>query len=223
MQEKGLMAWFTKRHESIAVRKAAEHADKLVSASVELHEALKYASHGMDAEVKKALYALNTFEKDADNIEYQIADEVSVSDMEPRAREFMMRMIRHQDYAVDWLKESGMNLEILIELKMTCPDVVWKALLEMNEKIVECTKALKRAMELLPTNPEEARESEKQVEMLEHKIDEIYFNAKKEVLKHVSDARTVIVLREILHGMENSADNCKDTGDMIRMLVVAGL
>ncbi|MCX8173170.1 MAG: DUF47 family protein [Thermoplasmata archaeon] len=106
---------------------------------------------------------------------------------------------------------------------MSCPDVVWNSLLTMGEKIVECAKALKKAMELLPANPEEAREIEKQVEMLEHKIDEIYFKAKKDVLKHVNDARSAIVLREILHGMENSADNCKDTGDMIRMLVVAGL
>lgn len=223
MQENGLMAWFTKRHESIAVRKAGEHADKLVNASVELLEALKYASHGMDVEVKKALHALNTFEKDADNIECQIADEVGTSEMEPRAREFMMRMVRHQDYAVDWLKEAGMNLEIFIELKITCPDVVWNHILAMGEKVVDCTRALKRAMELLPTNPDEARESEKQVEILEHKIDEIYFTAKKEVLKHVNDARGIIVLREIIHGMENSADNCKDTGDMIRMLIVAGL
>ncbi|MEM3444986.1 MAG: DUF47 family protein [Thermoplasmata archaeon] len=223
MQEKGLMAWFTKRHESIAVRKAGEHADKLVNASIELLEALKYASHGMMPEVKKSLHALNTFEKDADNIETLIADEVGVSDMEPRAREYMMRMVRHQDYAVDWLKEAGMNLEIMIELKMQCPETVWKHLITMGEKIVECTKALKRAMELLPSDPEGAKESEKQVEVLEHKIDEIYFAAKKDVLKEVSDARTMIVLREILHGIENSADNCKDTGDMIRMLIVAGL
>lgn len=223
MQEKGLMAWFTKRHASIAVHKAGEHANKLVSASIELLEALKYASNGLNEEAKKALYALSTFEKDADNIEAQIADEVSVADLEPRAREYLMRMIRHQDYATDWLKEAGMNLEILIELRLSCEEKIWKHLINMGEKIVECTKALRKAMEMLPVNPGEAKEAEREVEVLEHKIDEIYFSAKKEVLKEVSDAKTLMVLREILHGIENAADNCKDTGDMIKMLVVSGL
>ncbi|MGC9060355.1 MAG: DUF47 domain-containing protein, partial [Thermoplasmata archaeon] len=216
MQEKGLMAWFRKRHESIAVKRAGEHAGKLVSASIELLEAIKYASHGMNEEGKKALHAMNTFEKDADHIENLIADEVGVADLEPRAREYLMRMIRHQDYAVDWIKEAGMNLEILIDLKLKCPDEIWMHLILMGEKLVECTKALQKCMELLAVNPEDVKEHEKIVEELEHKIDDIYFNAKKDVLRIVTDARTVIVLREILHGMENSADNCKDTGDMIR-------
>lgn len=223
MQEKSLMAWFSKRHASTALKKGVEHAGKLVSASIELQEALKYGSNGLREEAKKALNALFAFEKDADNIEVQIADELSVAELEPRMREFLLRMIRHEDYAVDWLKEAGMNLELFLELNLSCNEENWRDLIKMAEKIVECTKALRNSLEMLCENANAAKESEKAVEILEHEIDEIYFKAKKNVLLLTENPKTLMLLREILHAMENAADNCKDTGDMIKMLVIAGL
>jgi predicted phosphate transport protein (TIGR00153 family) len=221
--EKSLLSWFTKRHESIVVRKASEHAGKLVDTSIELLNAIKFASNGVSEDAKKALHALNAYEKDADTIETLIQEEVSRAEIEPREREYLMRMIRHQDYAADWIKEAGMNLEIFIDLKLSCPDEIWKDLIKICESLVETTKSLKRTIEELARDMHNAQQCEKNVEVLEHKIDEMYFEAKKHVLSKISDPRAMIVLREILHGMENSADNCKDTGDMLKMLILAGL
>jgi uncharacterized protein Yka (UPF0111/DUF47 family) len=62
---------------------------------------------------------------------------------------------------------------------------------------------------------------EREVEASEHVLDDLYFATKKEILFAQMDPRAIFLMRDMLHGIENSADSCKDAADMIHILVTS--
>jgi uncharacterized protein Yka (UPF0111/DUF47 family) len=63
---------------------------------------------------------------------------------------------------------------------------------------------------------------ERGVEESEHMLDEMYFSTKKEIfLASELDPRAIYLMRDLLHGIENSADSCKDAADILHILVIS--
>jgi len=89
--------------------------------------------------------------------------------------------------------------------------------------LVACSTTLRRALDMLGTNPSEARELSKKVDEIESMVDEKYLKTKALLLKHADkmDSATLMLLRDLLESMEHVADSCDDTADYIRILTVA--
>jgi predicted phosphate transport protein (TIGR00153 family) len=173
---------------------------------------------------EKAMDALGRMllsEKEADNIEIRISEELSKGDMEAKEREDLMRLVRRMDYIADWSKESGMNLQLLLEANVKVSVKLWSHYHDMTVELEKATKELRAAIENLGVNHEMAQKHSREVERLEHVLDELYFVTKKNILFSDTDPRAVFILRDMLHGIENSADSCKDVADIIHILLTS--
>jgi len=220
-ERKSLLDWFGKRREDVVMSGIRDHVRTVGDAVSELNKAVA-ALCGADNE--KAMEALNRMllsEKEADSIEERISEELSKGDMEAKEREDLMRMVRRMDYIADWSKESGMNLQLILEAGVKVPCKLWSFYHEMTIELEKATKELRASIENLGINHEMASKHSREVERLEHVLDELYFVTKKEILFSEIDPRAVFLLRDMLHGIENSADSCKDVADIIHIFITS--
>jgi predicted phosphate transport protein (TIGR00153 family) len=215
------LEWFGKRRESLVIKGLRDHVIAVGDATAELNKAVTALCNSDKEKAMDALTRMLLSEKEADNIEERISVELSKGDMEPKERELLMRLVRRMDFIADWSKESGMNLQLILEAKGKVPVNLWTHYHEMTIELERTTKELRASIEQLGVNEELADKHSREVERLEHVLDELYFVTKKEILFSDIDPRAVFLLRDMLHGIENAADSCKDVADIIHILLTS--
>jgi predicted phosphate transport protein (TIGR00153 family) len=215
------LEWFGKRRESLVIKGLRDHVIAVGDATAELNKAETALCNSDKEKAMDALTRMLLSEKEADNIEERISVELSKGDMEPKERELLMRLVRRMDFIADWSKESGMNLQLILEAKVKVPVNLWTHYHEMTIELERTTKELRASNEQLGVNEELADKHSREVERLEHVLDELYFVTKKEILFSDIDPRAVFLLRDMLHGIENAADSCKDVADIIHILLTS--
>lgn len=216
-----MLEWFGKRRESVVMSGIRDHVRAVGDSASELNKAVT-ALCGSDS--PKAMDALNRMllaEQEADSIEERMNMELRKGDMEPKEREDLMRLVRRMDFIADWSKEAGMNLQLILEGGVKVPISLWSHYHEMTIELERATKELRASIENLGINEEMAEKHSREVERLEHVLDDLYFVTKKEILFSDIDPRAVFLLRDMLHGIENAADSCKDVSDIIHILITS--
>lgn len=187
----------------------------------ELNKAVQALCGSDHEEAISALERLLLSEQEADSLEESISAELSKGDMEAKEREDLLRLVRRTDFIADWAKESGMNLQLILEANVKVPCTLWARYGEMTKELERAAKELINSIENLGVNVEKAGKHCREVERLEHVLDDLYFSTKKEILFSDIDPRAVFLLRDMLHGIENSADSCKDVADIIHILITS--
>ncbi|MCE5295717.1 MAG: DUF47 family protein [Euryarchaeota archaeon] len=223
MSDKGsLLDWFGKRRESLVNKAIREHAEKVGDTASELNRAVAAMVKGDEASALDAIKRLVLSEKEADRMEEMISEELSKGDMESKEREDLMHLIRRMDYVADWAKESGMNLQLIIEAKIKIPVQLWKRYSEMTIELEKATKSLRLSIDALGVDMDAVISHERSVKVSEHTLDEMYFSTKKEIFTMADlDPRAIYLMRDLLHGIENSADKCEDSADILHILVTS--
>jgi len=218
---KSLMDWFRKRRESVVMRQLRSHALKVFDTISELDRAISSIIQGAPNMASGAIQRVLLSEKAADNLEESISEELSKGDLSSRQRGDLLHLVRRMDHGADWAKEAAMNLSLIIEANVMVPATLWSGYQEMSVKLKDLAYHLKGAVENLGKDQDAVLANWRRVEELEHILDEQYFRTKKEILLSEMDARAIFLMRDLLHGMENSADSCKDAADTIHIFVTA--
>ncbi len=220
-ERKSLLEWFGKRRESMVMSGIRDHVRAVGDATSELNKAVTALCGSDPAKAMEALNRMLLLEQEADSLEERMSMELSKGDMEPKEREDLMRLVRRMDYIADWSKEAGMNLQLILEAGVKVPCSLWSHYHEMTIELERATKELRASIENLGINDEKAERHSREVERLEHVLDELYFVTKKEILFSDIDPRAVFLLRDMLHGIENASDSCKDVADIIHILITS--
>jgi len=220
-ERKSLLEWFGIRRESVVMNGIRDHVRAVGDAVSELNKAVTALCGADRPKASEAIGRMLLSEKEADNIEERISEELSKGDMEPKEREDLLRLVRRMDYIADWSKEAGMNLQLILEAEVKVPVELWSHYHEMTIELEKAAKELRASIENLGVNHEMANKHSREVERLEHVLDEMYFTTKKAILFSDIDPRAVFLLRDMLHGIENSADSCKDVADIIHILLIS--
>lgn len=114
-----------------------------------------------------------------------------------------------------------MNLQLILEIGIPVPLELWKRFSVMTMELERMAKGLKVCVDNLGINNDLVLRARREMEESEHVMDELYFTMKKEFFLSNLDARAIYLMRDLLHGIENSADNFKDSADIIHILIVA--
>ncbi|MFO7619063.1 MAG: DUF47 family protein, partial [Thermoplasmata archaeon] len=131
-------------------------------------------------------------------------------------------MVKRIDHIADWVKSAARNIEIIIEAKIVVPETVWKNIQNLGHRVAETAKEVKLCMDYLGEDNDKFLVHQRNVERIEHEIDDLYFAVKKELMMSMSlDPRIMFVMRDIIHGLENAADNCKEAVDLMHILITA--
>jgi predicted phosphate transport protein (TIGR00153 family) len=220
LSERPLLDWLERRKESSVIVKARQHVGKVLDTAVDLDRALGFMLSGHKDEIPEALKRVEFDEKAADNLEVSIFEELSRGDMDPKEREDLMRLVRRIDDIADWYKVAGRNLELIVETGEEVPESLWGALKEMTKNSVDCCRFLKITIDAVGRNREEAMKARLEADRYEHIVDDLYFGVKKMMIKEVVDAKAVVVLNDLLVGIENATDSIKASADQAYILVM---
>lgn len=197
------------------------HAQDVGDTIIEFNRAMSSLCQGEKEMALDALKRSFLAEKAADAREQSLAEELSRGDLEEKNREDLLHLVRRMDYAADWCKEAGMNLQMIVEIGIPVPSTIWNKFCIMTRELERMAKSLKVCVDNLGVNNDLSIKAQKEIEESEHIMDELYFTMKKEFFMSSMDARALYLMRDLLHGIENSADAFKDSADIIHILIVA--
>ena len=222
MSEKARLDWFRSRRESRALAMVRDHVKKVVDAAEELDNLLDAAVRGRRDEIVQAFKRLAMDEKAADNLEVQLVEELSRGELPPKDREDLLRLVASVDLIADWLKVSGKNLDLLQETGITIPAEVWASFKEMTKNSLDCARALKVMIDQYGSDYDAMLKARDEVKRLENVVDDLYFENRKILLKIHTNPGIVVILNDLLEGIENATDNCKHASDTLLSLGVQG-
>jgi predicted phosphate transport protein (TIGR00153 family) len=222
LSEEKYSIWFAKRRESNVMDGVKEHILKVQDTCEEMEKAIAaILDKDLDG-AKQAIDRLYKDEKAADNIEVRLNENLSVGGLPAKEREDLMHMVKRLDHIADWVKSAARNIEIIIEAKIDVPESVWKNIQHLGHRVAETAREVKLCMDYLGNDNDKFTEHQRKVEKIEHEIDDLYFAVKKELMMSMSlDPRVMFVMRDIIHGLENAADNCKDAVDLMHIIMTA--
>jgi uncharacterized protein Yka (UPF0111/DUF47 family) len=223
LSEKALLKWFETRRESVIVKKTREHIGRVVETATEFNNAMSCLCIDDKVCTKKSVERLQISEKEADDIEDRVFEELSRGELPYREREDLMHLIKRSDLIADWIKEASRDMSILVDANIEMPKDISEVLREMSDKLSKACKALKQMMDNFGKDNEAVAKYESEVDILEHEMDDTYFKIKRRFISSTLDAKSIIIINDLLHAIENAADNCKNTAGMIHALVVASI
>jgi len=220
-EKESLLDWFGKRRESVVMKGIRDHAQKIADTTSELNRAAVALCKEDNERALEAIKRMILSEKEADNLEIFITEELSKGDLEAKEREDLMHLIRRMDYVADWAKEAGMNMQLVIEAKVVIPVMLWNKYCAMSHELEKAAKQLKNSIDSLGIDADAVIKYEREVELQEHIMDDMYFSTKKDILFADIDPKAIFLMRDILHGIENSGDKCKDAADIIHIILIS--
>jgi uncharacterized protein Yka (UPF0111/DUF47 family) len=98
------------------------------------------------------------------------------------------------------------------------PDDIKKDLLKLSEAVFDAVLKLRETMMVLSYGSAKTLEKAKDVEIAERTVDDLYRALSIKVLSSKLDLPVLLLLRDILQLLENSADKAEDAADTARIL-----
>jgi len=212
--------WFTHRRTSKVLKLADKELALAIETVIDLQQAIVAILKKDKADVKKHIERLFQTEEEIDSIRRSLFDETTKGSLPAPEREDLMHLVRRIDVMADYVKDSGRNVLLLIDVHI--PKELWNEFAEMAKHLVECAKVLKSSIEKLESDPAEARELAKWVDEVEKKVDKKNLQIKGIMLKSDKEVApsALLILKDLVESMEQAADYCDDTADYVRVLAI---
>ena len=220
MSEK-IIAWFEKRRQTKAMQLMQNHLALATGAVEELAKAIRFKSEGDDKKANEAISSLSKMEDEADRLRRDISLNLTKGEIPPAERDDLLHLSKRVDMIADWSRESGRVLSATPLSKM--PSELAFLCLNMVETVKECVWAVRKCVDRLTSDLQEALEWADKVERLEEKVDEQYIEARRYYLKldySKINPGEAILLSQLLDAVENVADWCENTVDQVRVVAV---
>lgn len=222
MSDKGSMSdWFGKRRESVISRGIRDHAEKVCDTISEINRAFGAMANEDHVKAIDAIRRLTYSEKEADNVEERMSEELAKGDLAPKEREDLMHLVRRMEDVADWGNEASRDLQLTIEANVSVPVNLWRKFFELTTELEKSSKAMRQSVDAFGVSSETVMSQEKAVGVLEHIIDDMYFSIKKEILMTELDPKGLYILMDMLRCLEESSDSSKDAVDMLHILVIS--
>jgi predicted phosphate transport protein (TIGR00153 family) len=195
---------------------------KVVDAAEELDNVMDAAVRGRRDELVSSFKRLLMNEKAADNVEISLVQELSRGELPPKDREDLIRLVSSMDMIADWLKVSGKNVDLLQETGVTIPSEVWASFKEMTKTTLDCARFLKAMIDVYGVDYDRMIKARDEIKRLENAVDDLYFSNRKILVKIHTNPGIVVILNDLLEGIENATDYCKHSSDTLLSLALQG-
>ena len=134
------------------------------------------------------------------------------------SREDFLRFTNLSSEIADFSEGIAFYIIEIMEHNWKVPDDIKKELLKLSEAVFEGVLKLRETMMVLSYGPQKTLEKAKDVEIAERTVDDIYRALQIKVLSSKLDLPVLLLLRDVLQLLENSADKAEDAADVVRTL-----
>jgi len=134
------------------------------------------------------------------------------------SREDFLRFTNLTSEIADFSEGIAFRLVAIMEHNWSVPGDIKKDLLKLSEAVFEAVLRLRETMMVLSYGSAKTMEKAKDVEVAERVVDEIYRELEIKTLSSKLDFPALILIRDVLQLLEDSADKAEDAADAARIL-----
>lgn len=134
------------------------------------------------------------------------------------SREDFLRFTNLTSEIADFSEGIAFRLVEIMEHNWSVPMDIREDLLKLSEAVLETVTRLRETMMVLTYGSAKAMEKAKDVEVAERVVDELYRGLEIKLLSSHLDFPALILLRDVLQLLEDSADKAEDAADAARIL-----
>jgi uncharacterized protein Yka (UPF0111/DUF47 family) len=134
------------------------------------------------------------------------------------SREDFLRFTNLTSEIADFSEGIAFYLVEIMEHNWNVPSDIKRDLVKLSDAVLDSVLKLRETMMVLTYGPTKTLEKAKDVETAERVVDNIYRALAIKVLNSKLDVPAMLLLRDVLQLLENSADKAEDAADAARML-----
>jgi predicted phosphate transport protein (TIGR00153 family) len=172
-----------------------------------------------DREKARQLFAeIRRDEDEVDKARRLVSQELAEIGAILLSREDFLRFTNLTSEIADFSEGIAFRLLEIMEHNWNVPGDIKKDLLRLSEAVFEAVLKLRETMMVLSYGPAKAMEKAKEVEVAERIVDELYRELEIKLLSGKLEFPALILLRDVLQLLEDSADKAEDAADAARIL-----
>jgi predicted phosphate transport protein (TIGR00153 family) len=134
------------------------------------------------------------------------------------SREDFLRFTNLSSEIADFSEGIAYYLIEILEHNWNVPGDIKKDLLQLSEAVFDAVLKLRETMMVLNYGSSKTLEKAKDVEIAERTVDDLYRGLSIKVLSSKLDLPVLLLLKDVLQLLENSADKAEDAADTARVL-----
>jgi hypothetical protein len=201
-----------------ALNACQDNLRKVVDVSRKIPQLVEYFASGDKENARKLLSEIRTGEEEVIKARRMVSQELAEIGAILIAREDFLRFTNLSSEIADFSEGIAYYLVEIMEHNWVIPPEVKKDLLKLSLAVLDSVLKLRETMMVLNYGSQKTLERAKDVEIAERIVDDQYRALTIKVLSSKLEVPVLMLLRDVLQLLENSADKSEDAADAARML-----
>jgi uncharacterized protein len=191
---------------------------KVVDVTRKIPQLVEYFASGDKENVRKLFSEIRSGEEEVIKARRLVSQELAEIGAILIAREDFLRFTNLSSEIADFSEGIAYYLVEIMEHNWVISPDVKKDLLKLSLAVLDSVLKLRETMMVLNYGSQKTLEKAKDVEIAERIVDDQYRALTIKVLSGKLDVPVLMLLRDVLQLLENSADKAEDAADAARML-----
>jgi uncharacterized protein Yka (UPF0111/DUF47 family) len=201
-----------------ALNACQDNLRKVVDVSRKIPQLVEYFASGDKENARKLLSEIRSGEEEVIKARRMVSQELAEIGAILIAREDFLRFTNLSSEIADFSEGIAYYLVEIMEHNWVISPDVKKDLLKLSMAVLDSVLKLRETMMVLNYGSQKTLERAKDVEIAERIVDEQYRALTIKVLCSKFEVPVLMLLRDVLQLLENSADKAEDAADAARML-----
>lgn len=201
-----------------ALNACQDNLRKVLDVNRKIPQLVEYFASGDKENVRKLLSEIKAGEEEVVKSRRIVSQELAEIGAILYAREDFLRFTNLSSEIADFSEGIAYYLLEIMEHNWAIPAEIKKDLLKLSLATLDATLKLRETMMVLNYGSEKTLERAKDVEIAERIVDDQYRALTIKVLSAKLDTPVLLLLRDVLQLLENSADKAEDAADAARLV-----
>jgi uncharacterized protein Yka (UPF0111/DUF47 family) len=201
-----------------ALNACQDNLRKVVDVSRKIPQLVEFFASGDKENARRLFSEIKTGEEEVIKARRMVSQELAEIGAILIAREDFLRFTNLSSEIADFSEGIANYLVEIMEHNWVVPTDVKKDLLKLSLAVLDSVLKLRETMMVLNYGPQKTLERAKDVEIAERIVDDIYRALTIKVLTSKLDVPVLMLLRDVLQLLENSADKAEDAADAARTI-----
>jgi predicted phosphate transport protein (TIGR00153 family) len=201
-----------------ALNACQDNLRKVVEVSRKIPQLVEFFASGDKENARRLFSEIKAGEEEVIKARRMVSQELAAIGAIMIAREDFLRFTNLSSEIADFSEGIANYLVQIMEHNWVIPPDVKKDLLKLSLAVLDSVLKLRETMMVLNYGPLKTLERAKDVEIAERIVDDIYRALTIKVLTSKLDVPVLLLLRDVLQLLENSADKAEDAADAARTI-----
>ena len=201
-----------------AMNACNDNLRKVVDISRKIPQLAEYFASGDKENARKLFSDIRTGEEEVIKARRMVSQELAEIGAILTAREDFLRFTNLSSEIADFSEGIAYYLVEIMEHNWNIQPEIKKDIIKLSLAVLDSVLKLRETMMVLNYGSQKTLEKAKDVEIAERIVDDQYRALTIKVLSGKLEVPVLLLLRDVLQLLENSADKAEDAADVARML-----